>query len=153
MQPHGLQHIRFPCPSLSPGVRLDSFHWVGDAIQPSYLLSFPSPPALNLSQHQDLFQWVDSSYQVAKALELQLQHQSFQWIFRVDFLEDRLVWPPLTNSGRKIEYLFEAPWTVAHQATWDSPGKNTGVGCRFLLQGIFPTQGSNPDLPHYRQML
>ena len=46
----------------------------------------PSPPALNLSQHQGLFQRVDSSHQVAKVLELQLQHQSFQWIFRVDFL-------------------------------------------------------------------
>ena len=46
----------------------------------------PSPPALNLSQHQGLFQWVVSSHQVAKVLELQLQHQSFQRIFRVDFL-------------------------------------------------------------------
>ena len=61
-------------------------HWVGDAIQPSYPLSSPSPPALNLSQHQGLFQWISSSHQVAKVLELQLQHQSFQWIFRVDFL-------------------------------------------------------------------
>ena len=45
--------------------------------------------------------------------------------------------------------------TVAHQALcpWDSPGKNTGVGCYFLLQGIFPTQGSNPGLPHCRQTL
>ena len=49
-------------------------------------LSPASPPDLNLSQHQGLFQWVSSSYQVAKELELQLQHQSFQWIFRVDFL-------------------------------------------------------------------
>ena len=43
-------------------------HWVGDAIQPSYPLSSPSPPALNLSQHQGLFQWVSSSHQVAKVL-------------------------------------------------------------------------------------
>ena len=61
-------------------------HQVGDAIQPSHPLSFPSPPAFNLSQHQGLFQWVSSSYQVAKVLGLQLQHQSFQWIFRTDFL-------------------------------------------------------------------
>ena len=54
-------------------------HWVGDAIQPSHPLSSPSPPALNLSQHQSLFQWVSSSHQVAKLLEFQLQHQSFQW--------------------------------------------------------------------------
>ena len=60
--------------------------WVSDAIQPSHPLSPTSAPALNLSQHQSLFQWVGSSHQVANVLELQLQHQSFQWIFRVDFL-------------------------------------------------------------------
>ena len=49
-------------------------------------LSSPSPPAFNLSQHQGLFKWVSSSYQVAKVLEFQLQHQSFQWILRTDFL-------------------------------------------------------------------
>ena len=61
-------------------------HWVSDAIQPSHPLLSPSPPALNLSQHQGLFHWVSSSYQVAKILEFQLQHKSFQWIFRTDFL-------------------------------------------------------------------
>ena len=61
-------------------------HCTGDAIQPSHSLWPPSSPAFNLSQHQGLFQWVSSSLQVAKVLELQLQHQSFQWIFRVDFL-------------------------------------------------------------------
>ena len=59
-------------------------HRIGDAIQPSHPLSSPSPPAFNLSQHQGLFQWVSSSHQVAKVLEFQLQHQSFQWIFRAD---------------------------------------------------------------------
>ena len=58
-------------------------HWVGDAIQPSHPLSSPSP-ALNLAQHQGLFHWIGSSHQLAKVLEL--QHQSFQWILRVDFL-------------------------------------------------------------------
>ena len=61
-------------------------HWVSDAIQPSHLLSSPSPPAFNLSQHQGLFKWVSSSHQVAKVLELQLQHQSFHWIFKTDLL-------------------------------------------------------------------
>ena len=61
-------------------------HWVGDVIQPSHPPSSPSPPALNLSQHQGLFQWVSSSHQVAKVLEFQLQHQSFQWIPRTDLL-------------------------------------------------------------------
>ena len=61
-------------------------HQVGDTIQPSHPLSSPSPPALNLSQHQGLFQWVSSSHQVAKILEFQLQHQSFQWTPRTDLL-------------------------------------------------------------------
>ena len=69
-------------------------HWVGDAIQPSHPLSSPSPPALNLSQHQDLVKWVSSSHQVAKLLEFQLQHQSFQWTFRTDLLYDGMVWSP-----------------------------------------------------------
>ena len=60
-------------------------HWGSDAIQPSHPLSSPSP-AFNLSQHQGLFQWVSSSNQVAKILEFQLQHQSFQWIFRTELL-------------------------------------------------------------------
>ena len=66
-------------------------HWVSDAIQPSHPLSPPSPLDLNLSQHQGLFQWVSSSHEVAKVLEFQLQHQSFQWIFRTDFFYDWLV--------------------------------------------------------------
>ena len=61
-------------------------HQVIDAIQPSHPLSSPSPPAPNLSQHQSLFQWVNSSHEVAKVLEFQLQHQSFQWTPRTDFL-------------------------------------------------------------------
>ena len=61
-------------------------HWGGDAIQPSYPLLSPSPSALNLSQHQGLFQWVSSSHQVAKVLGFQLQHQNFQWTLRTDLL-------------------------------------------------------------------
>ena len=56
----------------------------------------PSPPAFNLSQHQGLFQRVSSSHPVAKVLEFQLQHHSFQWIFRTDFLQDGLVGSPCT---------------------------------------------------------
>ena len=61
-------------------------HWVSDAIQPSHPLSSPSPPAPNPSQHQGLFQWVSSSHEVAKVLEFQHQHQSFQWTPRTDLL-------------------------------------------------------------------
>ena len=61
-------------------------HWVSEAIQPSHPLSSPSPPDLNLSQHHGLFKWVRSSHQVAKILEFQLHHQSFQWTLRTDLL-------------------------------------------------------------------
>ena len=91
LQPHGLQHARLPCPSPSPGdVAQTHVHWVGNTIQPSHPLSSPSPPAFSLSQHQGLFQWLWCLHQVAKILELQLQYQSFQWIFRVDFRVDWL---------------------------------------------------------------
>ena len=61
-------------------------HQAGDAIQPSHPLSFPFPPVPNPSQHQGLFQWVNSSHEVAKVLEFQLQHQSLQWTPRTDLL-------------------------------------------------------------------
>ena len=56
-------------------------HWVSDPIQPYHPLLSPSPPASNPSQHQSLFQWVNSSHEVAKVLEFQLQHHSFQRTF------------------------------------------------------------------------
>ena len=61
-------------------------HRVSDAIQPSHPLWSPSLPAFNHSQHQDLFKWISSSHQMAKLLEFQLQHLSFQWLFRTDLL-------------------------------------------------------------------
>ena len=66
-------------------------HRVSDPIHPSHVLLSPCSPAFNLSQHQGLFQWVSSLHQVAKVLELQLQHQSFQWIFRTNFFSDWLL--------------------------------------------------------------
>ena len=78
--------LSFPVLHYLPEFAQTHVHWVSDAIQLSHPLWLPAPPAFNLSQHQRLFQWVDSSHQVAKILELQLQQQSFQWIIRVDFL-------------------------------------------------------------------
>ena len=75
----------FPIHHQLPELAQTHVHPVGDAIQPSHPLSSPSP-AFNLSQHQGLFQWVRSLHQVAKLLEFLLQHQSFQWILRTDFL-------------------------------------------------------------------
>ena len=92
--PHELQHARPPCPLSTPRVQPSSCAlswWCHPTIHP--LLS-PCPPALNLSQHQGLFQWVSSSHQVPKVLEFQLQHQSFQWTPRIDLLWDGLVGSP-----------------------------------------------------------
>ena len=72
LQPHELQHARPPCPSPTPEFTETHVHRVSDAIQSSHPLSSPSPPAPNPSQHQSLFQWVNSSPEVAKVLEFQL---------------------------------------------------------------------------------
>ena len=113
-RPHGLQHARLPCPSPTPGTCLNSCPACRWSIQPSHPLSSPSP-AFNLSQHQGLFKWVSSSHQVAKLLEFQFQHQSFQWIFGTAFLQDRLFGSPCsprdsqesspTSQIKSINYL------------------------------------------------
>ena len=105
-------------------------HWVSDAIQPSHPLSSPSPPAFNLPQHPGLFQWVGSSHQVAKVLELQkLQRHSSQWIFRVGL-------PLLLLLSRvsRVRLCDPRDSSPPGPRPWDSPGKDTGVGCHFLLQ-------------------
>ena len=101
--PHGLQHARPPCPSLSPRACSNSCplsRWYYPTISSSVA---PFSSCLHFSEHQGLFQWVGSSLQVAKSLELQLQHQPFQWIFRVDFF--RIDW---TVEIRKS--LFSRHW-------------------------------------------
>ena len=89
---YALQQARLLCPSPSPRACSNSCplsQWCYPTISSSVM---PSPPTFNLSQHQGLFQWLSSSHRVAKVLELQLQHPSFQGIFRVDFLKHWLVW-------------------------------------------------------------
>ena len=75
----------FPVHHWLPELAQTHVHWISDPIQRFHPQSSPSPP-FNLSQHQGLFQWLTSSNQVAKVLELQFLHQSFQWIFKMDFL-------------------------------------------------------------------
>ena len=112
--------------------------WVSDATQPSRPLLPASLPALNLSQHQDLFQWVGSSCQMAKVLELQPQHQSFQWIFRVDFLQDWLVWwlccprgsqesspvPQFKSINFSTLSLIHGPTLTSVYDYWKNSGRN-----------------------------
>ena len=94
LRPYGLSMPGLPVHHQLPELAQTHVHRVGGAIQPSHPLSSPSPPTFNLSQHQSVSQWVSSSHQVARVLEFQLQHQSFQWIFRTDFLWDGLVGSP-----------------------------------------------------------
>ena len=94
LRPHESQHTRPPCPSSTPGVHSNSCpssRWCHPAISP---LSSPSPSAANSSQHQGLFQWVNSSHEVAKVLAFKLQHRSFQWTPRNDLLQNGLVGSP-----------------------------------------------------------
>ena len=105
--PHGLQPARLLCPSLSPGVGSSSCPlswWCHLIISPS---ATPSPFAFNLFQYQGLFQWVSSLHQVGKVFECQLQQQSFQWIFRVDFLLD---WFDLAVQGILKSLLQDHNW-------------------------------------------
>ena len=103
-------------------------HWVNDAIKPSHPLSSPCPPAFNLSQHQGLFKWVSSSHQVGKVLEFQLQHQSFQWIFRVplgltgliSLLSKGLSRVFFSTTVHNHQFVITQPslWSNSHIQTW-----------------------------------
>ena len=93
--PHPAQQPRH-CP-IHPSVALSR---VKAVIQPSPPMSPPSPFAFDLSQCQGNFQWVSISHPEAQILELRLQHPSFQWLFRVDFLQDWLVWSPCSPTRK-----------------------------------------------------
>ena len=109
----------FPIPHHIPEFAQIHVHWISDAIQPSHPLSPSSSSAFNLFQHQGLFQWVSSLHQIAKVLEL--QYQPFQWIFRVDFLKDWLVWSPCTpgdSQGSFPPLQFESIRSLAFSLPW-----------------------------------
>ena len=99
---NGLQHARIPCPSPTHRACSNQCPLSRWCHPNTHLLLAPSPPAFYLSQHQGLFQWVDSSFQVAKILEFQVQYQSFQWIFRTDFLYNWLVWSPCSPRDSRV---------------------------------------------------
>ena len=100
-------------------------HRVGDAIQPSHPLLSPSPPAPNSSQHQGLCQWVNSSHEVAKILEFQLQHQSLQWTPRTDLFQDGLVVSPCSSrdsqdSSSQFKSINSSALSFLHSPTLTS---------------------------------
>ena len=112
-------------------------HRVGEAIQPSHPLSSPSPPAPNPSQHQGLFQWVSSLHKVAKVLEFQLQHESFQWTPRTDLLQYGLVGSPCSP----VDSQESAP-TPQFKSLPLSGDKNGRLQWAFCL--CIPTETSLP---------
>ena len=105
LPPHGLQHARLPCPSPTSRAYSNSRPLRRWAIQPSHPLGSPSPPTFNLSQHQGLFKWVGSLHQVTRVLEFQLQHQSFQWVFRTDSF--RIDWLDLLAIQGTLKSLLQ----------------------------------------------
>ena len=128
-------------------------HQVSDAIQPSHPLSSPSPPAFNLFQHHSLFQQVSSSHQVARVLEFQLQHQSFQWIFRTDFLYDWPVWSlavihPIYNSLCMSAKLLQSCPTLCNPMDYSPPGSSVlGILQARILEWVALIPWSPGDLP------
>ena len=118
-------------------------HWVGNAIQPSCPLLPPFPPAFRLSQYQGLFQWVSFSHQVAKVLELQIQYQSFQWIFRVNFLEVWLVWSPCYQRVFFNTTVWKQQFFGAQPSLWSNPHIHT-----WLLKKPVVQEKSTNELIH-----
>ena len=107
-------------------------HWVSEILQPSQPLSPASSPAFSLSQHQGLFQWVSSSHQVVKVSELQLQHQSFQWIFRIDWFDLLAVQGTLKsllqhNSSKAWILQYSAFFMVQLSHPYMTNGKNIAL--------------------------
>ena len=112
-------------------------HWVGDAIQPSHPLLSSSPPAPYPSQHQGLFQWVNASHEVAKDLEFQPQHQSFQWMpgliyFRMDWLDllavQEALKSPLQHHRSKVSMLWHSAFfTVQLSHPYMTTGKTLAL--------------------------
>ena len=131
LQPHGLQAARISCPLLSPRVCSNSSALILWCIQTSHSLTPLSPLALSLSQHQGLFQWVSSFLQVAKVLELHLQHQSFQVNIQGWFLLRLTGLLSLLSKGfsrifssttvhQKHQFFGVQPslWSNSHICTW-----------------------------------
>ena len=104
LRPHRWEHGSFLFLHCLSEFAQTHVHWVNDAIQLPQPLLPTSPPALNLSQDQSVFQWVSCLHQVAKILELQHHHQSFPSVFRVDFCFDWLVWSPCSPRNARVFY-------------------------------------------------
>ena len=127
----------FPVHYQLPEFTQTHLHWVSDAIQPSHPLSSPSPPTFNLSQYQGLFQGVGSLYQVAKVLEFQFRHQSFQWTFRL--ISFKMDWLDL----------FAVQGTLKSLLQHDSSKASILQGSAFFISHPYMTAGKTTALTRW----
>ena len=137
----------FPVLHHFPELAQTHVHWLRDAIQPSFPLSSPSP-AFNLSQYHGLLQWASSSKWVVKVFELQLQHRSFQWIFRV--ISFRIGWFDLLAVQQTLKSLLQShnlkasilQYSVSFKAQLSHPYKD--IEYRRVVKEV--TEVTGPDL-------
>ena len=132
----------FPVLHYLPEYTKTYVHWVSDAIQPSHPLSPPSPPALNLPPYQGLFQSVSSWHQMAKVLEPQLLHQSFQWLFSwfalgptgLIFLLSKGLSRVFSSPAVQKDQIFSSQplWSSSHICTWLLENHSFGLLKDFL---------------------
>ena len=143
LRPHELQHTRPPCPSPTPEFTQTHVHRVGDAIQPSHPLSSPSLPAPNPSQHQSLFQWVNSSHEVAKVWSFSLsispsnEHPGLA-SFRMDWLDLLAVQETLKSllqhhSSKALILWCSAFFTVQLSHPYMTTGKTIALTRRTFV--------------------
>ena len=124
----------FPVHHQLPEITPTHVHWVGNAIQPFHPLSFPSPPAINLSQNQCLFKWISSSHQVAKVLEFQLQHQCFQWTFRmISFRMDWLYFCAVQRTLKSLLWHHSSKASILQHSDFFI---NANTTITIIIQGV-----------------
>src|SRR5574337_948761 len=123
-------------------------HRVSDAIQPSHPLSSPSPPAPNPSQHQSLFQCINSSHEVAKVLEFQLQHHSFQRNPRADLLQNGLTGSPCSprdsqesSPTPQFKSINSSALSLLHTAGF----AGAGVGIGYIFGKMIEVVARQPE--------
>ena len=144
LQCHEFQHTRPSYPSPLPEVTQTHVHQVSDAIQPFHPLLSPSPHTRNPSQHQSLFQLINSSHEMARVLEFQVQHHSFQRNPRADLLENGLVGSPCnprdsqeSSPTPQFKSINSLELSLLHSPTLTSTGKTTALTRWSFLNLIF----------------
>ena len=135
-------------------------HQVSDAIQPSHPLSSRFPPAPNPSQHQSLFQWVNSLHEMAKVLEFQLQQQSFQWTPRADLLQKGLVGSPCSprdsqesSPTPQFKSINSSALSFLHSPTLASIHDHLSLNLMTNCLFVFPNRNMSSAGPEGRKVM